>query len=84
MNNTIYESPDGGNTIYEREYGSRDRKLIANNIDPYQSAKSRLSYADWVYANVLAEHHSALQEARDKFILLYNLVREHGQTKYSK
>ena len=28
----IYESPDGGKTVYERESGSSERKLIMDNI----------------------------------------------------
>lgn len=29
----IYESPDGGKTIYEREFGSKDRKLIKSSVE---------------------------------------------------
>lgn len=80
MTSSIYESPDGGKTIYQRQAGSVERHLVSSNL----TGSVRLTYADWVYANVLAEHNSALQEALDKFILLYNLVKDHGQTKYSK
>ena len=31
QNNKVYESPDGGNTIYERDVGSSERKLFADN-----------------------------------------------------
>lgn len=29
----IYESPDGGKTIYEREFGSTERRLIKNSVE---------------------------------------------------
>ena len=29
----IYESPDGGKTIYEREFGSTERPLIKNSVE---------------------------------------------------
>lgn len=80
MTISIYESPDGGNTIYQRQAGSVERQLIKGNF----TGSVRLTYADLVYANILAEQNPALQEALDKFILLYNLVKDHGQTKYSK
>jgi hypothetical protein len=78
----IYESPDGGKTVYVRTSGSTDRTLYSQNlpprIDPMDGLKTKLTYADWVYANRLAEQNPALQEAIDSFILLYNLVKNHG------
>jgi hypothetical protein len=29
----IYESPDGGKTIYEREFGSTERRLIKSAVE---------------------------------------------------
>ena len=31
QNNKVYESPDGGKTIYERDVGSSERTLIKEN-----------------------------------------------------
>ena len=88
MKDTVYESPDGGVTVYSRKIGSTVRHRVEHNvpprIDPLEGLKYRLTYADWVYANMLAENNSALQEAIDKFILLYILTKDHGKTEHPK
>jgi len=39
--NKIYESPDGGKTVYERNFGETERRLVDNDPEPER-------YYDWM------------------------------------
>lgn len=42
---SIFESPDGGHTVYQRMSGKQRRRLISND-DRSRLAQQRLSWAD--------------------------------------
>lgn len=76
----IYESPDGGRTIYKREFGSEVREL--HYIDPLLVQ----SDADKVYLDNckeiirIAHTNPTIKDHLDKLMTLYYLVRDetHG------
>lgn len=72
---TIYESPDGGKTIYAREHGSSNRVLIRtdNTIDELERAKKlRDKLLDII---MLSKTVPALKEQLEKLEMLYTLVK---------
>jgi len=87
-NNEILESPDGGRTIYSRKIGDTHRTLIATNVtprvDPMDGLKYNITLQEWIYINQLAETRPALKEAIQQVWALYHLIKEDGQTTYTK
>lgn len=67
----IYESPDGGATIYEREFGASERHIIK------QASYDRLLEDKmWGEIRRMAETNPAMREYADKCIELYHLLKE--------
>ena len=76
---TIYESPDGGKTVYARKNGESGRYLHSIDID---TAKQLAKVADdlmWNEIRVMAEHNEALQKAIDNVILIYKLSKQNAK-----
>lgn len=75
MGAVIYESPDGGKTIYARERGSSDRVLIRtdNAVEEMEQAKKlREKLLDMI---MLSKTVPALKEQLDKLETIYLLVK---------
>ena len=68
----IYESPDGGKTIYSRKSGSLDRTLIRE--DPER--KSIAKWHKWKEILKLAETEPSLANAINKAEMLYVLLKK--------
>jgi hypothetical protein len=76
---TVFESPDGGKTVYARKSGEKDRYL--HSIDP-DTARQLAKLADdlmWTDIRQMAEHNEALQKALDNAILIYKLSKDHAK-----
>ena len=77
---TIYESPDGGKTIYSSTNGSTMRKLhsvddeLAAHIDKVNKEER------WLAILRESERCPALQEAVERAIIIYELVKEEEPT----
>jgi len=71
----IYESPDGGKTVYSRTNGSPQRKLhtAPSSIDGEIERVQR--EAKWLSILKMSERSPALSEAIDKCIVLYELQK---------
>lgn len=75
----IFESPDGGETIYERVVGSVDRVLVS------QSPKVRSLHDDimesklWGNIHRAAKTNPALQEALDRVKVTYYLTKDYEE-----
>ena len=76
--NIIYESPDGGETIYARYQGETDRWMVG------QSAKAK-SLVDelrekklWDEIRRAAKSNQILQEALDRAIMIYHLSQKNN------
>lgn len=68
----IYESPDGGHTVYERETGSTERKLLS--ID--EVALDKYNNIEWNKIWWQRNSSPALKKAVEQVIILYRLSKE--------
>lgn len=71
----IYESPDGGTTIYKRQIGSTDRLL--HHIDEKKKMQDALD-AEWiVWKQILiaSQKNPALQQTLAQARVIYELSR---------
>lgn len=69
----VYESPDGGETVYKRKFGDSERELHSvsekkrNLIDEIRESQL------WGEIHRAAKTNPALQKALDRAILIYRL-----------
>ena len=72
----VYESPDGGLTIYKRKAGTTERVL--HHVAPELQHKIEFERQRNKWMNIFdtAERTPALQEAIDRVIILYELSRD--------
>jgi hypothetical protein len=64
----IYESPDGGKTVYVREMGSLDRKpSYSEGIEDWND------HCLWIEIRKAAKKNPVLKKACDKVKILYRL-----------
>ena len=68
----VYESPDGGKTIYSRKSGSSERTLIQE--DPEK--KITKQWLVWRDIIKLAETEPSLRDLLDKAEIVYALLKE--------
>ena len=78
QNNTIFESPDGGKTVYARKYGEKDRTL--HSIDPDLQCSLDQLKEDKLWGEIrrAAKSNKVLQDALERVILIHQLSKEHG------
>lgn len=68
----IYESPDGGKTIYSRKSGSSDRNMIKEDPNKHYITK----WYEWRKILELAETEPSLADAINKAEMVYTLLKE--------
>ena len=71
----IFESPDGGKTVYARKPGETDRTLV--RTDPQYAAEQEF-YQKWLlYRDILnaSKDNVALQDLLDKTEMMYKLIK---------
>ena len=68
-NKYIYESPDGGDTIYRRPFGTNQRELVREGPLRKKMLRSQL----WRDIFQAAESDTVLQEMIDKIEVYYRL-----------
>lgn len=71
----IFESPDGGNTVYSRESGSNARRLEYMSQKEEAFRKKVMEDTEWSEIRLAATSDSKLQEALDRVKVLYYLSR---------
>ena len=75
----VYESPDGGETVYVRPFGSTERKLHSMS----ERARDLLVEAEqtmlWQEIRAAAKTNPTLQKALDRAILIHKLSGNHEQ-----
>ena len=75
----IYESPDHGNTVYEREVGSSDRKLTEESKSRHDEMYAIMQDNKlWGAIRRAAKTNPALQDALDRAIVIYELSKNNG------
>jgi hypothetical protein len=75
----IFESPDGGNTVYSREHRSDQRELIRMPDTRTHDGRSLHDHIVesklWGNIRRAAETNPALQDAPERAIMIYHLTR---------
>ena len=69
----IYESPDKGATVYEREFGESDRRIIKQDTSLIESIRENKM---WVEIRRMSETNPAMREYTDRCIELYHLLKD--------
>ena len=70
----IFESPDSGQTVYERVAGTLDRVVVKDDTEQDRDATNR--WTAWRDILRAAKHNSALSEALDRAQIIYELSRQ--------
>lgn len=67
----IYESPDGGKTVYAREIGAptNQRKLIGYQLDLFEDI-------NWHDVSLKARTNPSLQKVLKRAILIYETIKD--------
>ena len=75
----IYESPDGGETVYGRYVGETDRWVVGQSV----TARSKLDELKedklWGEIRRAAKSNPLLQDALERAIMIYHLGRNNGK-----
>lgn len=73
----IYESPDGGQTVYEREPGSKDRRLTEESKRRHDEMYATMQDNKlWGAIRRLAQTNPTMKAELDRVIMLYKLIKE--------
>lgn len=76
----IFESPDGGKTVYVREMGSKVRKLHYVSPSAVEEIKETEERLEWNEIRHAAKDNPALQKAVDHVKLLYQIIKNSNNT----
>jgi hypothetical protein len=76
---TVFESPDGGETVYARMPGSSERVKISESNRVQELKQDMVETQLWHEIRKAAKTNTALQEAMNRVILLYHLSKENGK-----
>jgi hypothetical protein len=71
----IFESPDGGMTVYTREVGSKEKKLHYVSPTAKAEMKETLLTQEWLDIRHAAKSNPALQKSVDHLIMMYRLIK---------
>jgi hypothetical protein len=77
---TIFESPDGGKTVYRRLPGTSQRELYSDIVSDGRTLHEQLQENQmWYEIRRMARQDPALQDLLERAIMYYNLKREHDR-----
>lgn len=71
----IFESPDGGDTIYRREFGKTERELHSISEAKQRWDQQLEEEMLWVKIAQASQDNPALREALDQARIIYELSR---------
>jgi len=75
----VYESPDGGKTVYARELGKTEKILVGYNIDSKSPGREDLDeHKLFCDMRLEAKKNPALQKALDHAIMIFYLTKDYG------
>jgi HD superfamily phosphodiesterase len=69
----IYESPDGGQTVYARESGTNQRHLVGYS----EGAKDLDEHKLWNEIRMASRTNPALRKQVERVILIYQTIKDH-------
>jgi hypothetical protein len=75
----IYESPDGGQTVYAREFNSSEKILVGRSYMIEFEEQQQKEDSLWRAIRAASADNSALQDAMDHVIMIYNLTNTNDQ-----
>jgi hypothetical protein len=73
---TVFESPDGGRTVYARTPGNKDRTLHWQDPNMQQELKELESQKRWVDIFQARRDHAELDRLCEQVEILYELSRK--------
>jgi len=68
----VYESPDGGHTIYAREQGTTDRILVGYDTTAEEYANHKIWNDIWFKSR----NNAALRKAVERAIIIYHTIKD--------
>jgi hypothetical protein len=71
----IYESPDGGETIYVREPGSTQRQLHRKSLQAHALHEQLMEQKLWGQIHRAAKTNPAIQDALEQVKVIYYLSK---------
>jgi hypothetical protein len=71
----IYESPDGGETVYAREFGKTEKVMVGQTLKARTVREMVLEDELWHNIRRAAKTNPTLQDALDNAIMIYNLTK---------
>jgi hypothetical protein len=74
----IYESPDGGGTVYGRYAGTNERWIVGYSHDAQNKLDSIKEDKLWGEIRRAAKSNKVLQDALDRVKIVYELSKKHG------
>lgn len=77
---SIFESPDGGETVYARLPGRSDRIKISESNRVRDLRQDVTDNQLWHDIRQAAKTNAALQEAMERVIVLYHLSKDNGKS----
>jgi hypothetical protein len=72
----VYESPDGGETVYAREMGSTERRLIGKSYKAVLKEELNSEVELFKKIHMAAKNDPVLKEAVERVKLLYHLGKK--------
>ena len=72
---TIFESPDGGKTIYSRKSGETDRTLVYEDPEAKKEKLFKERWIEWRDILKASEDNPGLKDLIEKVELLYRLQK---------
>ena len=76
MSEYVYESPDGGDTVYRRKVGSSNKELHSVSDQHLEVVLRMKQRQEWVGIRERARTDPALQEMVDQLTVYYRLKYE--------
>ena len=71
----IFESPDGGETVYRRKFGQTDRELHYKSPGKKELDESYHRFLKWQKILQVSKTNTALNEAVEQAEMIYNLIK---------
>jgi len=72
---TIFESPDGGKTIYSRKSGETDRTLVWQDPEAKQEKLFQQRWLEWREILLASKDNAGLAELIEKAEVYYRLLK---------
>lgn len=79
MSEKIYESPDGGKTVYSRKIGKTEKTLEWVDSDFMKSLAESIELEQWRDILKEAEKSETLKKDIERVKITYHLIKNHGR-----